>query len=193
MGGGPVGLMCACMLLANRKSLKDANINAPPIKIMIYDGRWKREKVVWKGKSGGSRKTIDGRSGNNRRRQVVTIQSNVWSEFPQFVKDAMFQEKGLDYAEYWPLGPDSPEQNGFPRNIPVMYIEDKLLSLLQDEDVLEDLDVDPEHRPEIVASKATKEELAPILAGVDHLIWASFSISEAKTLQGCCQRRKAWL
>jgi len=77
----------------------------------------------------------------------VTIQSNVWSLLPAHVKTKLFginSQACVDnelmlktFIEMWPLGPDSPERIGYPRNIPVRILEDKLLELLQDENTRE--------------------------------------------------------
>ena len=65
-GGGPVGLITAAMLLDNSR-ISDQ----PPPKIHIFDSRWAKDEesgnILWRGQN----------SGNNRRQQVVTLQSNV--------------------------------------------------------------------------------------------------------------------
>ena len=173
VGGGPVGLVTANMLLGEWSRLEVTT----PIQIMIYDGRWRKnddtQKVEWT--------TLR----NNRRMQVVTIQSNVWSELPDFVQDKLFpqDERGETWAEYWPLGPDSPKEKGFPRNIPIRYIEDKLLYLLQDEDTLNKLGVHDDYKPQICIGKATEEELQRRFeSGIDYLILADGGRSETEKI-----------
>mmetsp|Transcript_6502 Transcript_6502/g.9883 ORF Transcript_6502/g.9883 Transcript_6502/m.9883 type:complete len:226 (-) Transcript_6502:1151-1828(-) len=119
VGGGPVGLITALLLIEyGRRSNIEYNIH-------LYERRWKTDtdgKMVWK----------DKRDGNNRRGQVVTIQSNVWSLLPSHVKEALFNPNEKDsFIEMWPLGPDSSCLVGYPRNIPIRRVEDVLLPLLQ--------------------------------------------------------------
>ncbi|GGU58038.1 FHA domain-containing protein [Lentzea flava] len=112
-GGGPVGLAFACTL----KSLL-----GDQVALRVYDRRWMRRgnRVVWRGAA----------EGNNRREQVVTLQSNVWSALPSAVQQRLFVPG--KFSEMWPLGPDSPESKGRPRNIKIRWIEDALLDLAQD-------------------------------------------------------------
>ncbi|MGW4482808.1 hypothetical protein ACWEOE_03115 [Amycolatopsis sp. NPDC004368] len=112
-GGGPVGLIFACTL---RSMLGDK------VKLRVFDRRWTRRdgRVVWLGKA----------EGNNRREQVVTLQSNVWGQLPELVRRRLFTPG--NYSEMWPLGPDSPSHRGRPRNIKVRWIEDCLLDMAQD-------------------------------------------------------------
>ncbi|MET9229264.1 hypothetical protein [Lentzea sp. NPDC003310] len=112
-GGGPVGLAFACTLKAQ---LGDA------VSIRVHDRRWKRrgDRVVWKDQS----------DGNNRREQVVTLQSNVWAALPLAVQHRLFAPGR--FSEMWPLGPDSPASKGRPRNIKIRWIEDALLDMAQD-------------------------------------------------------------
>lgn len=121
IGGGPVGLTSACLL---KEYGRRANV---VYNIHIYERRWKADeggKIVWKSKT----------DGNNRRGQVTTIQSNVWSLLPGHVKAALFNSKEEDaFIEMWPLGPDSNGSIGFPRNIPIKRTEDVLLKLLQED------------------------------------------------------------
>lgn len=120
VGGGPVGLSLALRLKENTENFE----------MTIFERRWKLNpdngRVEWQGK----------REGNNRRLQVVTLQSNVWSKLPKKAQDALFGEdgQGPHHVEMWPYGPDSPEQIGSPRNIPIRQIEDILLELIQQED-----------------------------------------------------------
>lgn len=121
VGGGPVGLISACLLKEyGRRTNVVYNIH-------VYERRWKEDKsgkIVWKDKT----------DGNNRRGQVTTIQSNVWSLLPGHVKSALFNANEEDaFIEMWPLGPDSSRSIGFPRNIPIKRTEDVLLKLLQEE------------------------------------------------------------
>lgn len=108
-GGGPTGLAFALALWAYRV----------PARIRIFDPRWRTEggRVEWR----------DLAHGNRRRRQIVTIQSNVWSALPPALRRALFDRH--DYSEVWPLGSDSPGHHGPPRNLPIRDIEDRLLDL----------------------------------------------------------------
>ncbi|MGZ3147110.1 hypothetical protein ACVDFE_34970 [Lentzea chajnantorensis] len=112
-GGGPVGLAFACSL---KTMLGDQ------VSLRVHDRRWKRHagRVVWK----------DASDGNNRREQVVTLQSNVWAALPAEVRQRLFADGR--FSEMWPLGPDSPASKGRPRNIKIRWIEDALLDLAQD-------------------------------------------------------------
>jgi hypothetical protein len=112
-GGGPVGLLLALLL---RTLLGDR------VRVAVYDRRWTRtgERIWWRGLA----------EGNNRRRQVVTLQSNVWSLLPEFVRRRLFIESQI--LEVWPYGPDSPTSKGRPRNLRIRWIEDCLLSLAQE-------------------------------------------------------------
>ena len=112
-GGGPVGLAYACTLVAAM---------GPDVHIRVHDRRWMTRdgRVVWRGQA----------EGNNRRQQVVTLQSNVWSGLPELVRQRLFTPG--NYSEMWPLGPDSPAAKGRPRNIKIRWIEDALLDLAQD-------------------------------------------------------------
>lgn len=112
-GGGPVGLAFAIWLrwlLAER------------VHVRVYDRRWTKvgDRIVWRG-------TEDG---NNRRRQVVTLQSNIWRALPEEVQQRLFAPG--NYCEMWPYGPDSPELQGRPRNLRLRWVEDCLLDLTQD-------------------------------------------------------------
>lgn len=159
VGGGPVGLMSALLLLeyGRRRSVR--------FQIRIYEPRWTLIKENRNGRDNrydsdeeedfdeergarGRLRWAGVEEGNNRRWQVVTIQSNVWSLLPAHVKAKLFgshsQQACVDdklikktFIEMWPLGPDSPENIGYPRNIPVRILEDKLLDLLQDEHIHE--------------------------------------------------------
>ena len=112
-GGGPVGLAFAILL---------RDLMADSVRIRVYDRRWlqKAQRVVWRGY----------KEGNNRRRQVVTLQSNVWSMLPLSVQQRLFANGQL--LEVWPFGPDSPAGKGRPRNLRIRWIEDCLLAMAQD-------------------------------------------------------------
>jgi 2-polyprenyl-6-methoxyphenol hydroxylase-like FAD-dependent oxidoreductase len=112
-GGGPVGLAFAILL---------RNLMGDGVRLRIWDRRWvqRGQRVVWRGR----------REGNNRRRQVVTLQSNVWSMLPSAVRQRVFAEQQI--LEVWPYGPDSPTTKGRPRNLRIRGIEDCLLALAQD-------------------------------------------------------------
>ncbi|MCB5169152.1 FHA domain-containing protein [Streptomyces bambusae] len=109
-GGGPVGLAFA---LALDEALPGR------VAVTLYDGRWTRQgsRVVWKGDD----------QGNIRRRQVVTVQSRQYLALSDEVRAALFDDAGA-YSEMWPVGPDSVDGRP-PRNIPIAYIEDRLLAL----------------------------------------------------------------
>ncbi|MGW2292061.1 FHA domain-containing protein [Streptomyces phaeochromogenes] len=108
-GGGPVGLAFALTL---------ENMLRGRVAIRIYEGRWIKNgsSVVWK----------DETHGNTRRQQVVTIQSRQYLALPEELQSALFGSG--DFAEMWPVGPDSVEGRP-PRNIRIAYIEDRLLEL----------------------------------------------------------------
>ncbi|WP_435882529.1 FHA domain-containing protein [Streptomyces umbrinus] len=108
-GGGPVGLAFALTL---------ENMLRGRVAIKIYEGRWIKNgsSVVWK----------DETHGNTRRQQVVTIQSRQYLALPEEMQSALFDSG--DFAEMWPVGPDSVEGRP-PRNIRIAYIEDRLLEL----------------------------------------------------------------
>ncbi|MEU5599588.1 FHA domain-containing protein [Streptomyces sp. NPDC020298] len=108
-GGGPVGLAFALTL---------ENMLRGRVAIKIYESRWIKNgsSVVWK----------DETHGNTRRQQVVTIQSRQYLALPEEMQSALFDSG--DFAEMWPVGPDSLEGRP-PRNIRIAYIEDRLLEL----------------------------------------------------------------
>lgn len=108
-GGGPVGLGFALLL---------EHLMGRRVSITLYDGRWIQDgpQVVWK----------DERHGNNRRQQVVTIQSRQYLNLPEEVQERLFTPGS--YSEMWPTGPDSIRGCG-PRNIRIAYIEDTLLEM----------------------------------------------------------------
>lgn len=110
-GGGPTGLALALGLCAHQV----------PAEIRVFEPRWYRDgdRVAWR----------DVEQGNRRRQQIVTLQSNVWTNLPEEVQRALFECQ--DYTEMWPYGPDSPPHRGRPRNLPIRAIEDRLLDLLQ--------------------------------------------------------------
>ncbi|MGA5509068.1 FHA domain-containing protein [Streptomyces umbrinus] len=108
-GGGPVGLAFALTL---------ENMLRGRVAIKIYEGRWIKNgsSVAWK----------DETHGNTRRQQVVTIQSRQYLALPEEMQSALFGSG--DFAEMWPVGPDSVEGRP-PRNIRIAHIEDRLLEL----------------------------------------------------------------
>ncbi|HEX6344070.1 hypothetical protein [Umezawaea sp.] len=113
VGGGPVGLTFACTLRA---------MMGDQVVIRVHDPRWRTRngRVLWRERA----------EGNTRREQVVTLQSNVWSNLPEKVKRRLFTEGR--FGEMWPLGPDSPAERGRPRNLKIRWIEDCLLDVAQD-------------------------------------------------------------
>ncbi|MEV6598768.1 FHA domain-containing protein [Actinoplanes sp. NPDC051346] len=108
-GGGPVGLTLALLL---------TRLMGERVSVTVYDGRWTRDgsRVVWKDES----------QGNNRRQQVVTLQSRQYLNLPEEVQAHLFDADS--YSEMWPPGPDSIRGYG-PRNIRIADVEDKLLEL----------------------------------------------------------------
>lgn len=110
IGGGPVGLAFATSLHA---------LSAAHVKIAVADARWIEDRriVRWR----------NAHEGVNRREQVVTIQSLVFDRLPATVRSAMFPGGG--YAEVWPLSRESPAERGFPRNVRIRDLEDRLLDL----------------------------------------------------------------
>ena len=108
-GGGPVGLSLALLL---------TRLMGERVAVTVYDGRWTRDgaRVVWR----------DETQGNNRRQQVVTLQSRQFLNLPEEVQAHLFATDS--YSEMWPAGPDSVRGYG-PRNIRIAHVEDKLLEL----------------------------------------------------------------
>ncbi|KAL3940047.1 MAG: hypothetical protein SGBAC_005327 [Bacillariaceae sp.] len=118
VGGGPVGMTFALLISEYAKTKKEL------VKITIHEKRWTTATdgtIVWMGEE----------DNNNRRYQVVTLQSQVWSLLPKQVQDALFPEGSDQYIEMWPFGDDSPEDVGAPRNIRIKVLEDVLLQQLQ--------------------------------------------------------------
>lgn len=111
-GGGPVGMSLALLL---------DYLLGPRVAITIHDGRWTQEdgQFVWQNPE----------QGNNRRQQVVTVQSRQFLKLPPEVQGRLFQPG--TYSEMWPAGPDSIQGFG-PRNIRIAYIEDELLAILNE-------------------------------------------------------------
>jgi 2-polyprenyl-6-methoxyphenol hydroxylase-like FAD-dependent oxidoreductase len=108
-GGGPVGLSLALLL---------EHTMGAQVAITIYDGRWTQDgsRVVWKNAA----------QGNNRRQQVVTVQSRQYLNLPEEAQARVFCDGA--YTEMWPKGPDS--IRGYsPRNVRIAHIEDALLEL----------------------------------------------------------------
>ncbi|MEV7008796.1 FHA domain-containing protein [Streptosporangium sp. NPDC051022] len=108
-GGGPVGLSLALLL---------EHLMGHRVAITMYDGRWTRdgERIVWRNAA----------QGNNRRQQVVTVQSRQYLNLPEEVQARLFTAGS--HTEMWPAGPDS--IRGYsPRNIRIAYIEDTLLDM----------------------------------------------------------------
>lgn len=114
IGGGPSGLAFATSL----------RLAADPtsVEITVADGRWVRTpgRIRWR----------DIGEGTNRRQQVVTIQSLVYSRLHPRVRAASFPEGS--YSQAWPTGGESPAELGYPRNVRIMDIEDGLLELASD-------------------------------------------------------------
>ncbi len=111
-GGGPVGMSLALLL---------DHLLGPRVSITIHDGRWAHAdgRFVWQNPE----------QGNNRRQQVVTVQSRQFLKLPPEVQDRLFRPG--TFTEMWPAGPDSIQGQG-PRNIRIAYIEDELLAILNE-------------------------------------------------------------
>ena len=109
VGGGPVGLTLALLL--------DDHLGESAT-VTVHEGRWTAagDVVVWRGAD----------AGNERRQQVVTVQSSQYMRLPAFIRNALFAE-GL-YSEMWPVGPDS-IGGARPRNLRIAELEDRLLDL----------------------------------------------------------------
>lgn len=110
VGGGPVGLAFATSL---------HELVGHSVDITVADGRWVRQ--------GGRVRWRDVAEGVYRREQVVTIQTLVSDRLPASVRSAMFPSGG--YCEIWPTGRESPRELGFPRNVRIRELEDRLLEL----------------------------------------------------------------
>ena len=111
-GGGPVGMSLALLL---------DHLLGSRVSVTIHDGRWTHdgEHFVW----------LNPEMGNNRRQQVVTVQSRQFLKLPPEVQERLFRPG--TYSEMWPAGPDSIQGQG-PRNIRISYIEDELLAILDE-------------------------------------------------------------
>jgi hypothetical protein len=111
-GGGPVGMSLALLL---------DHLLGSRVAITIHDGRWTHDgdRFVWQNPE----------MGNNRRQQVVTVQSRQFRKLPPQVQERLFQPG--TFSEMWPAGPDSIQGYG-PRNIRIAYIEDELLAMLDE-------------------------------------------------------------
>lgn len=116
VGGGPSGLLFATSVRSmlgekvqvtvhEHRVIQDENLPPPSL-------RWKSNK-----------------EGVNRREQVVTLQSAVFSSLPKTVQDAIFVPDSFSCV--WPYSGESPARLGFPRNIQILTIENKLLELAQ--------------------------------------------------------------
>lgn len=107
-GGGPVGLLLAISLNDLFKKYID---------ITVYEARWKSVggMISWKAKE----------DGNNRRQQVVTIQSRPFSLLPKDLQAALMQT-GI-CSEIWPYSEDSPKLIGRPKSFHIKDLEDHLL------------------------------------------------------------------
>ncbi|MEU1879160.1 FHA domain-containing protein [Streptosporangium sp. NPDC020072] len=111
-GGGPVGLSLALLL---------EHLMGHRVSITMYDGRWTRDgaRIVWRNAA----------QGNNRRQQVVTVQSRQYLNLPEDVQERLFTTGS--YSEMWPAGPDS--IRGYsPRNIRIAHVEDVLLDMVNE-------------------------------------------------------------
>ncbi len=108
VGGGPVGLTLGLTL---------DHLLGADAEVTVHDGRWVEDggKVRWKRAA----------EGNDRREQVVTLQSGVTADLPPHVERAIFPEGG--WSAVWPTGRNSPGSLGQPRNVRIRDVEDRLL------------------------------------------------------------------
>jgi len=115
-GGGPVGLMLAISL---------QNVFKGNIDISIYEARWKslNGRISWKSKE----------EGNERRKQVVTIQSRPFSLLPEDLQRTLL-EAGI-CSEIWPYSEDSPKEIGRPKSFHIEDLEDHLLHYAQQKNI----------------------------------------------------------
>lgn len=91
------------------------------IDISIYEARWKsvNGRISWKSKE----------EGNNRRKQVVTIQSRPFNLLPGDLQRTLLQA-GI-CSEIWPYSEDSPKDIGQPKSFHIKDLEDHLLHYVQ--------------------------------------------------------------
>jgi len=109
VGGGPVGLAFAAQLRTEM---------GQSIDVTVCDGRWKQTDghIAW----------MNAEDGVNRREQVVTLQSGVLRHLASSVYDALFPQGG--FTQVWPICGESPTEFGFPLNVRIRDIEDRLLT-----------------------------------------------------------------
>ena len=132
-GGGPVGLSFALLLqdLFAKENKEREKKERPELKVSlkVYDHRWMREatggkpKITWKGES----------EGNNRRQQVVTIQSQQYLKFTKEIQTALFTEG--NYSEMWPR--PSKNDECYPRNVRISHLENTLLEIANKKEEVE--------------------------------------------------------
>ena len=111
IGGGPASLSFSSTLVHYHK-----------VDLHVYESRWyktQHDGIQWKGNA----------QQNYRRDQVVTIQSAVFKLFPPHIEATIFPPDG--YSEMWPHGSESPREKGFPRNVSIRDVEDRLLELVK--------------------------------------------------------------
>ena len=104
VGGGPVSLFYVA------QQTYYASMVGKRYHIILYEGRIKEKPgynngFEWKGEA----------DNNNRRRQVVTLQSRSWSLLSDDIQRAIFTNG--NFFEMWPIGPDSPEKYVFSCNV----------------------------------------------------------------------------
>lgn len=113
IGGGPSALIFATSL----KTLLGEKVSITILESrVVIDASLPPPSLRWKTRT----------ERVNRREQVVTLQSAVYSSLPKPVCDAIFPPNG--YSNVWPVGGESPPNLGFPRNIRILDIEDRLLT-----------------------------------------------------------------
>ncbi len=108
IGGGPVGLTFAAMVVAA--------LAGRDVRVRMFDPRWRRDGngVIWK--------ELD--DANRRRRQVITVQSRQYTLLPRAVVEHVFRPDLV--ATVWPTGSDTVD--GLPPlNIRIADLEDRLL------------------------------------------------------------------
>lgn len=116
VGGGPAGLLFATSVRSMLGEKVDVTVHEHR---MIQDETLPPPSLRW----------MSNKEGVNRREQVVTLQSAVFSSLPQTVQDAIFVPDSFSCV--WPYSGESPVRLGFPRNIQILTIENKLLELAQ--------------------------------------------------------------
>ena len=76
----------------------------------------------------------------------------------------------------WPLGPDSPESKGRPRNIKIRWIEDALLDMAQDRALLV---------PVVIDAFSVQHVEGAEIDYVDSLMGSGFAINNPNAVSSC--------